>query len=174
MGEIGGIFRRLRTFLSSLFPPNRRRIRTLGDQTSGIMLSRNLRQTTWGRALSCCKINLRCCTRETGTGRKTSIPVLYCCYIASYHNQRILRHRQYLLSHNRTAPKSIPLDNASVVEAFPTTSENATSTFWARKSETEFVSKKDQSPLSTYQSGPPYGRRARKSALRNRFRTVPE
>ena len=81
--RVVGIFRRLRTLLS------RSSHRCLignksglyGDQSSGMMLklARKLRQTlaTWGRTLSYCKMNWRCCTRGTTTGRRPPVSILH-------------------------------------------------------------------------------------------------
>ena len=146
--RVVGIFQRLRTLLSS--SSDRRSIgeksELYGGQSSGMMswLARKLRQTLamWGRALPCCKISWRCCTKGSPTRRRTSslYPTAIVFPAIAINCDFTPREMPILAKtdppppptppppHTHTPPsKSSPLDNASVGEAFPTTSVNATS-----------------------------------------------
>ena len=110
-------------------------------QSTGTMLlfAWKSRQTlaTCGRELSCSLLHERDCN---GVGEDL-IPVPYCCHIALYNNQLwFYPMRNASPDHNGAIP--IPFVNASIGEAFPTTSVYTTSTILAKKSEAWLVRKR--------------------------------
>ena len=118
-----------------------------GGQSSGLMLwlARKSWQTlaTWSRALSCWKIRWCCCTNGTATGRRISslyiMPVkLPAITINGDFNPWDIPPQTII----EPPPKPIPLKNASVGEAFPTTS-----TIRTKKSEPRLICENDPSPL---------------------------
>ena len=105
--------------------------RLYGGHASGAMLffARKSWQTraTCGRALSCCRIRLRCCTSGTATGRKISSLYLTAVILPA----TIINCDFYLVSnaspdHNGATPKPIPFG-----KAFSATSVHTTSTICA-------------------------------------------
>ena len=119
--RVAGGFRRFLTLLSSSSHMCSIGVKSglYGGHASGAMLlfARKSWQTraTCGRALSCCRIGLRCCT----SGTQDLIPILYCGHITRNNNQLWF----YPVSnaspdHNGATPKPIPFDNTGVGKAF--------------------------------------------------------
>ena len=150
MRELQGGFRRFLTLLSSSSHMCSIGVKSglYGGHASGAMLlfarkSWQIRATC-GRALSCCRIRLRCCT----SGTQDLIPIPYCGHIARNNNQLWF----YPVSnaspdHNGATHKPIPFDNTGVGKAFSATSVHTTSTICAIESEPRLVRKKNSSPL---------------------------
>ena len=145
----GGRFRRFLILLSSWSHVCSIGVKSglYGGHASGAMLlfARKSWQTraTCGRALSCCRIRLRCCK----SGTQDLIPIPYCGHIARNNNQLWF----YPVSNaspdnNGATPKPIPFNNTGVDKAFFATSVHTTSTICAIESEPRLVRKKNSSP----------------------------
>ena len=147
-------FRRILTLLSSSSHMCSIGVKSglYGGHASGAMLlfGRKSWQTraTCGRALSCCRIRLRCCTSGTATGRKISSLYLTAVILpATINNCDFYPVSNASPDHNGATPKPIPFDNTGVGKAFSATSVHTTSTICAIESEPRLVRKKNSSPL---------------------------
>ena len=121
-----GIYRRLR---APLFSASHRcsigdKSGLYGSRSSGILLwlARKLLQTlaTWGRALSCCKINWRCCTRRIATWQRTSSLYLTAIKLPTTTIKCDFTPSEMPSQSTEETPQN--LNNASVGEAYQTRS----------------------------------------------------
>ena len=152
--RVAGRFRRFLTLLSSSSHMCSIGVKfgLYGGHASGAMLlfARKSWQTraTCGRALSCCRIRLRCCTSGTATGRKISSLYLTAVILpATIINCDFIPWAMPPQTTMEPSPKPIPFDNTGVGKAFSATSVHTTSTICAIESEPRLVRKKNSSPL---------------------------
>ena len=138
--RVAGGFRRFLTLLSSSSHMCSIGVKSglYGGHASGAMLlfARKCWQTraTCGRALSCCRIRLRCCTSGTATGRKISSLYLTAVILpATIINCDFIPWAMPPQTITEPPPKPIPFDNTGVGKAFSATSVHTTSTICDRE-----------------------------------------